>query len=282
MKVITEAALRNELRLSRPESYTVPEGKVLSPAAREFLQSRKIAILKEGETLEDLKKSEEPVKTSRANKPGNSAAKTAEYQATDVLPMPEVKVEEKKPKFIDFETGAFYYEKPEHMTHLVGNVLVFKNSPRILFRGKMDSLGALIVLNQTILAEEGKNEKLIADLQDVMNNLRELTRCEILEEPFTKETIIGLTHAELREHSHNPMKFYNIKQMVLPDYTLGKTYALLNQIRAAVREVEVAAADAFQDGRNYTRSDIIEELNRMSSALHIIQCKYLAGAYDEQ
>ena len=92
--------------------------------------------------------------------------------------------------------------------------------------------------------------------------------------------IIGLTHAELREHSHNPMKFYKIKQMVLPDYTLGKTYALLNQIRTAVRETEVAAAMAFQEGKEYTRKDIIEELNRMSSAIHIIMCKYLAGDYD--
>ena len=75
------------------------------------------------------------------------------------------------------------------------------------------------------------------------------------------------------------MKFYHIKQMVLPDYTLGKSYALLNQLRAAVRETEVAAAAAFHVGKEYLRQDIIEELNRMSSAMHIIMCKYLAGEY---
>ena len=276
MKVITEAALRNELGLSRPESYTIPEGKILSPAAKEFLQQRKVRILKEGEELEEPEK---PVQSGRSTKAGTSAGKTAEYQATDVPPMPEVKVEEKKPKFIDYETGAYYYEKPEHMTHLVGNVLVVKNHPRIYFRGKLDSLQALIVLNQSILVEEGGQEKLVEDLQDVVNSLREMMRGDVLDEPFEREMIIGLTHAELREHSHNPMKFYNIKQMVLPDYTLGKTYALLNQIRTAVRETEVAAATAFHDGKKYTRTDIIEELNRMSSAIHIIMCKYLAGEY---
>lgn len=276
MKVITEAALRNELGLSRPESYTIPEGKILSPAAKEFLQQRKVRILKEGEELEEPEK---PVQSGRSAKAGTSAGKTAEYQATDVPPMPEVKVEEKKPKFIDYETGAYYYEKPEHMTHLVGNVLVVKNHPRIYFRGKLDSLQALIVLNQSIFVEEGGQEKLVEDLQDVVNSLREMMRCDVLDEPFEREMIIGLTHAELREHSHNPMKFYNIKQMVLPDYTLGKTYALLNQIRTAVRETEVAAATAFHDGKKYTRTDIIEELNRMSSAIHIIMCKYLAGEY---
>ena len=44
MKVITEAILRDELRASQPDSYRVPEGKILSPAAREYLQQRKIRI----------------------------------------------------------------------------------------------------------------------------------------------------------------------------------------------------------------------------------------------
>ena len=276
MKVITEAALRNELRLSRPESYTIPEGMLLSPAAKEFLQQRQIRILKEGEEPEVPVKAEKAVKAAES---GTSEKKPKEYQATAVFEMPTVNDEGKKPKFIDYETGAFYYEKPEYMTHLVGNVLIMKNSPRILFRGKLDSLEALMIANQCFLLEDHE-DKLVADLQDVLNNVRELMRCDVLDEPFTKEMIIGLTHAELREHSHNPMKFYKIKQMVLPDYTLGKTYALLNQIRTAVRETEVAAAMAFQEGKEYTRKDIIEELNRMSSAIHIIMCKYLAGDYD--
>ena len=32
-------------------------------------------------------------------------------------------------------------------------------------------------------------------------------------------------------------------------------------------------------GAKYTRGDIIEELNRMSSAMHIMMCRYLAGQY---
>lgn len=43
----------------------------------------------------------------------------------------------------------------------------------------------------------------------------------------------------------------------------------------------MAAATAFHEGREYTREDIIEELNRMSSAMHIVMCKYLAEAYKE-
>ena len=167
------------------------------------------------------------------------------------------------------------------MTHLYGNTLVPKDHKRIFFRGKLDSLETLFVLNQTILQEMGESQKLLDDLQDILVSLREMMRCDVMDEPFRRECIIGLSHAELREHSHNPMKFYNVKQMVLPDYTLGKAYALLNQLRAAVREAEVAAATAFHEGRSYNREDIIQELNRMSSAMHIIMCKYLAEGYKE-
>ena len=250
MKVITEAILRSELRASTPECYKVPEGKILSPAAREYLQQCKIRI-DDGKGRPGPRKQED---TSRVEK-------------------------EKKPKYVDYETGAYYYEKPEHMTHLYGNTLVAKDHKRILFRGKLDSLEALFVLNQSILLEMGESEKLIEDLQDIVGSLREMMRCDVLEEPFRREFLIGLSHKELREHSHNPMKYYNVKQMVLPDYTLGRAYALLNQLRAAVRETEVAAAAAFHEGKTYTREDIIEELNRMSSAMHIVMCKYLAGEY---
>lgn len=254
VKAITEDILRQELRNTQPDTYYIPEGKILTPAAREYLQQRKIKIGKEGEP---------------------------KVVATVVPPMPQVTVsapEVPKPKFVDFVTGAYYMEKPEHMTHLYGNVLVVKNHPRILFRGKLDSLQALVVLAQATIAEGGK-QKLVDDLGNILGILREMMRCDVLDETFRNETIIGLTHAELRERSHDPKKFYNIQQMVLPDYTMGKDYALLNQVRTAVRETEVAAAEAFREGSKYTREDIIEELNRLSSALHIMMCMYLAGQY---
>ena len=75
------------------------------------------------------------------------------------------------------------------------------------------------------------------------------------------------------------MKFFNIKQMLLPDYSMGKHYAMLNQLRTQIRETEVAANQAFRDGRKCTRPDIVEELNRLSSALHIMMCMYLGGVY---
>lgn len=257
MKVITEAILRDELRAFDGDTYYIEKGKILSPAAREYLQQRKIKI---------------------AYACNDASEKTA---------VSESRIPEKKPEqtsapgaqFVDYETGAFYTEKPEHMTHLYGNVLVVKNHPRILFRGKLDSLQALIVLDQAMLAEKEENKKVIKDLSEILDILRIIMRCDVLGEDLSSNTILGLTHAELRERSHDPMKFYHVKQMVLPDYTMGKTYAILNHIRAAVRETEVAAAEAFRIGTKCTKPDMIEELNRISSSLHIMMCKYLAGQY---
>lgn len=256
MKVITEAILRDELRATEPEIYYIPEGKILSPAAREYLQQRKIKIGKHTDRV-----SEAPAAVSAVAKTETAA------------------VPEGKPKFICEETGAFFMEKPEHMTHLYGNVLVRKDHPRILFRGKLDSTQALVVFAQTCIHEGGEHEKLIEDLNDILRALREIMRCDVLEQPLVNERIIGLDHKELRERSHNPLQFFNIKQMVLPDYTMGKAYALLNQIRTQIREAEVAANTAFRTGQKCTRPDIIEELNRLSSALHIMMCMYLAGMY---
>lgn len=116
---------------------------------------------------------------------------------------------------------------------------------------------------------------------DILTVLREMMRCDVLEEPFKNEIIIELTHAELRERSHDPMRFFHIQQMILPDYTMGRAYAMLNRLRTQVRETEVAANQAFREGKKCTRADIIEELNRMSSAVHIMMCMYLAGMYDK-
>lgn len=254
MKVITEAILRNELRNSEPSFYCIPEGKILSPAAREYLQQRKIKITKE------------PPKTeSPEAEAGPAAVKT-----------PPVELQA---RYIDYESGAFYHAKPEHMTQLHGKYLVTKDHKRILFRGKLDSLQALIVLNQAIISGSTKSRRLIDDLSGILSILREMMRCDVLDEEFKNDTIIGLTHAQLRERSHDPMKFYNIKQMLLPDYSMGVEYALLNQIRTAVRETEVAAVGAFRQGTKFIRPDIIQELNRLSSALHIMMCMYLAGEY---
>lgn len=251
MRVITEAMLRDELRRSEPETYYVPDGMILSPAGREYLQQRKIKI----------GKGEAPAVHETAAQP---AAETA---AGDAISFGA--------KYRDYETGALYMEKPEYMTQLEGDRLVVKNHPRIAFRGRLDSLQAMIVEYQALLAERPGNETVIAQFEELLSVLREVMRADALEDALHITTILGLTSAELRERSHDPMKFYHVKFMRLPDYKMGLAYALINRMRAAVREAEVAAVNAFKTGPHYDRQDILEIFNRLSSALHIMMCMYL-------
>ena len=109
--------------------------------------------------------------------------------------------------------------------------------------------------------------------------LNQIMYCEVMDEEMGVMNILGLTPEELRSRSHNPQKYFNIKQMLLPNYTMGVDYTKLNVLRAKVRELELAALDCFVDGKNVKQPEIIRTLNRLSSALHIMMCMYLAGEY---
>lgn len=267
MKVITEAIVRAELKAAQPEVYCVPEGKILSPAAREYLQGLQVAI-----EFEKNRAANEAKKKAHGEERTEKVAKCQSTERFRAMPEPNV-------KYTDYETGAAYDVKPEYMTQLYGNALVDKCHPRIKYRGKLDRVQAEVVNAQCMIQLNESSELLLDDLTDIMNALEELRRAEVLDLPLTTQTIIGLTHDELKERSHNPLRFYKIKQLLLPNYRMGLSYSLLNLIRTSIREMEVLAVDAFKDNRKLTRTDIIEELNRLSSALHIMMCKYLAGEY---
>ena len=161
-------------------------------------------------------------------------------------------------------TGGFLEEKPEHMTHLNGDVLVRKDHPRILFRGKMDTLEAELILCQ--LAEES----LVTPVGEVLALARHLIRCEVLDEPLVWDKLCGLTEAEQRKRSHFPQDYYG-QPHFMPSAADGAVIARLNRARCAAREAELAAVQAFCDREgNPTREDLLKALNRMSSMLYIL------------
>ena len=163
--------------------------------------------------------------------------------------------------------GAVLAEKPEQMTHLYGDVLVFKTHPRIAFRGAVDSLEAELVLCQLKCGNWQK------ELGEILNLARMLIRCEVLEEPIPQGKLCGLTEEEQRKHSHRPQDFYG-QTHFMPECTDGETVLLLNKCRCAARNAELAAARAFigEDGRT-ERQDILKALNRMSSMIYILMIR---------
>ncbi len=165
-------------------------------------------------------------------------------------------------------SGGFLTEKPEHMTHLNGDVLVRKDHPRILFRGKMDSMEAELILCQL------EDAALIKSVGEVLNLARHLICCDVMEEPVVWETLCGLTEAEQRKRSHFPQDYYG-QPHFMPSAADGAVIARLNRARCAAREAELAAVTAFQDREgNPTRPDILRALNRMSSMLYILMIQW--------
>ncbi len=174
--------------------------------------------------------------------------------------------------------GGVLTNKPEHMTHLRGNTLVFKDHPVIKYRGALDYLESKIICTQIVAQNQGYNS-LVNDLEEIISLVRTLIKAEITGEPLGEFILIGLTADEMREHSHHSTKHYGISHF-LPSYKKGEIVAQLNMLRTLSRKTELVAYDAFKDNnKNTDRDDIIQALNRLSSVFWIMMCKYIKGLY---
>ena len=167
--------------------------------------------------------------------------------------------------------GATMAEKPEHMTHLNRETLVPKTHPRILFRGKMDSLEAELILCQLAV------ERLVKPVGEILAAARLLIRCDVLQQPVPEEKLCGLSPAEIRTRSHFPQDYYG-QPHFMPTAADGAVIARLNKCRCAAREAELAAAAAFSDREGTpARLDILRAMNRISSALYLLMVQEKAG-----
>ena len=179
-----------------------------------------------------------------------------------ILPAEQAKVERYR-----LLNGGFLEEKPEHMTHLNAQVLVPKNHSRILFRGKMDTLEAELILCQQA------DKDLEKPVGEILALARQIIRCDVLEEKLQWDTLCGLTEQEQRRRSHFPQEYYG-QPHFMPQAQDGPVIARLNRARCAAREAELAAVTAFSDREgNPTRVDLLRALNRMSSMLYILMVR---------
>lgn len=173
--------------------------------------------------------------------------------------------------------GASLNEKPEHMTHLKGNILVRKDHPRIAFRGMIDALEGEILLAQQA---SQAHPALVKELEEALALVRRLIRCDVLDEPVGELDLCGYDAGQLREYSHYPDKYLG-QPHFLPAYTDGPALLAVNKVRTLVRQTELSAYAAFKDVEgNVTRGDIILALNRLSSLMWILMIKLKAGRYE--
>lgn len=229
--LITEKDVRKKYDESNEfKEYVVPRDALITPAAKEYLLDRKIKVIFE--------------------KTGSEGFKESSLVYFDL-------------------NGRKYLNKPEHLTHLKGNILVPKEHPRIVLRGRLDSLQSKIIETQ-ILAEKLDNKKLSDDLQEVLVFVRGLVRAEVMEEKVHNQEILGMSFDEIHDRSHNPLKFYGVPHLLI-DREMGEIAVALNLLRSESREVEIAAYKAFSlNNDSVSRLDIITSLNRLNSCFYIM------------
>ena len=196
--------------------------------------------------------------------PGTRLTPSARQYLMDLhLSLEDVPVLEKAPEGI----------KPEHMTHLDRATLVVKSHPRIVLRGKLDSLEADILCAQ-VTAEKANCPRLVTQLGDALTLVRCVLSADFNRAPLAEQGLGGFSLDEIREASHHPTH-YLAEGHVLPNHIQGELAALLNQLRTRARETELEAVIAYK-GESSPPKDIIRALNRLSSYFYVLQLQIIA------
>lgn len=274
MSVITESVLRSDFKKEVPKTLEVQKSDILTPSAKQYLREKGVelkVITAEKMDQVDLADSTDLTDSSKTSGLG--------YKTNDYKPF-EVMEQGFQPKFVSEYDGGMYEKKPEYMTHLYGNRLVFKDDARIAFRGKLDSFQSQILSLQITLKKLGMDQ-LVTDLEEILQVTRNILMSEVKDIPLQLESLFGLDESGIRAHSHNPKKYYGVKHFV-PDVNMGEAIIGLNALRTQVRELEVAGMQTFRNGTVVKHQDIIRTLNRLSSAIYILMCRTLGEHTAEQ
>ena len=245
MPILTEAELRDRIRRPRRGMQVVVEpGTRFSPAARDFIAQWGLEIVEE-----------------------QAEAAPAAADAPDW----------DKPISFPVQPVILPGPKPEHMTQLDAEHFAPKNTPRIRFRGKMDSVHGLFQL-VAARARAFQLPELAGHLDTLAAYCREIVSAEYNDRDVAEIQVAGLDAAALRHATHHTRETLGVSHLT-PGPDDHEILHWLNYLRTQVREAELAALDAFAPPPDYTptRIDLIRALNRLSSAVYYLELLFEAG-----
>ncbi len=249
MALITEAIARrnyvkeeNSLCCSRSDRFT--------PSAREYISDKGIKLIYSEDKIDE------------------KVEVTSKKEVTETV---------STNKYVCKYTGGTIENKPEHMTQLHGNVLVYKFNKVIKLRGRLDSLHATALAVGTQI---NGNKEFEEDYSDICKFMKNILIAEFTNSPLENINLLGFNENELRQRSHNPKKYFGCDHLFGIDNTFDEKTILLNKIRAEVREVEILAVEAYFKDGVVEREDIIKALNRLSSAVYLTMLKAKGGKYE--
>ena len=181
-------------------------------------------------------------------------------------------------KYISVDGSRTYDTKPEDLTQLRDNILIDKKSPRIKYRGMLD-LSQSIVIEIQCLCYEKNIDKLIIELDSVLDILRKLMSSDVLCTSLGEYKIAGETPDDIRKMSHNPKEYFGFNHQ-LPSYNDGLIGCKLNYLRTIIRQTELSAIVAFES-KTKLEKEYIKAINRLSSAVYVIYMRFITGYYNK-
>lgn len=261
MAVVTESDLRAQLR--RPTQgarVAVPAGHRLSPAAQDFVKQWSLEIVESGETGPG----------PRAQTPHRSPV--AEWDTDAVFP-----VRLSGPIPTCTTCGSEVRSKPSAITQLNAGHFAPKTHPRIIFRGKVDSLLATVMMAENRAIAAGERE-LVLHLATLAAYCRELTAAEYNEREAAELRLRGECADDIHRVTHDPVGALGIEHLTI-DGASTELQHWLNLCRTQTRELEVVAEQTFESAHHPYGVSICHATNRLSSAFYALQLRLEAGCW---
>ena len=252
--VLSEDILKIKYRKEAFDVFEIEKGTLLTPSAKQFLNEKGIRLVIKGE--------ESPVSTKQ----------------NEFVEEIEEKIIYEKPKYVG-KNGECYFEKPEYMTVVDGNVLISKNSKLISLRGKIDTFLAELLLN-TKEIEQSSNNKLIKDIETVIKFIQNIIVAEKLDKILENQILLdSKTIKDIKKIIDNPKEYFKKGHLLEVSLNSDLTIHKLNRLRFLARELEIQAIDYFVEDYKVNRKDLLEAFNVLSDVIYIIILKYDNGDY---
>ncbi len=156
-------------------------------------------------------------------------------------------------------------------TLLDTGVEVPKNHPSIIMRGKLDTLLAQVVLTQTQFDPKDRKPAFLKEcLADIQEWVLLTLQGEVTGQRVCAKGMGGMDIPTLHLISREPKKYLGLDHLAA-HVSMGGNVALLNWLRAAVRETEIVAINCSKN------MDVLCALNRLSSALYVLMLLTVAA-----
>lgn len=257
--VLSEETLKVKYRKEPFTSFKIEKGTLLTPSAKQFIADKGIELIFVDEVIQEKKETKVNLISSESPEKPENLSLNFQYVGTN---------------------GECYLTKPDYMTQVEGNTLVMKNNERIIFRGKVETfLADLLVTGKEILNTQN-SEELQRDFETLIKFVNNIIVAETLDKVLENQKLLdGHSLDSIQEIAHNPKEKLGVTHLLEVTFNHDILVHKLNKLKALARGLETQAVDYFVQVDRINRKDLLKAFNVLSSAIYVMMLKYEKGLY---